>query len=920
MKKTKLFAASIAAMALVGCTSEDYVGVVDNPTGDGIGFGSGVTATTRANSTGSQAAEKLNNNFIVYGFKTNTAESEDQVVFDRYNVNYEAGTANTTESNTADWEYVGLANHDGSINPQTIKYWDFSRDKYVFSAVSGTGITAKKTTTGSTIYDKGWEVEIPAGGDISTLYASDRVVATKDGSPLADGNKVEGKYKETVKLTFRSLITKIRFAMYETVPGYEVHIDKFYYKDASWANTETNFAIDGTFKTANATTSTPLKITYYNKESGIENRPKVSYDDEKVTTAKYGIFGANIQATPAIGTTSASATYDQSDKSYTLILPYESSALSTPADNNLELYVDYTLKSTDGSGETIKVWHASAKVPTNFTQWKPNFAYTYIFKISNNTNGTTDTPPSGDDKDNPETTPDPEKVGLFPITFDAVVITDETDVQETITSVSDPSITTYQEGVVVTANDEYVAGDIYFESLTGSATTSDVSGYHVYEVNNYGSEATTEEVVANWLKNFCVLTEVVVTKSTGSEPTDFIPLSNGTYLKKKANEAAKFTAVAGKTYVIVSGEAKDLDPTASKAQCKVVKVAGTAAAVSYTVGSDATIDAVDGTATITVKQGTVGVLGAVPCFTVTGAAGNTALKITDGANAGEYTVSVDAAAIAAGKANGTYTVSFDGNDVTITVNIANSLTSSVTIVAGNTTGANASLTIGGAAADGDVTDVPDGITIEKTAPGTYKVTAAATVAPGTYTAKIAGVDLTINVDGYTFLDSRTFTLDYTGNADQQTLFLTKNVTEYADVEVSDMTGIDEDVAKIIKADAGIYAVVPMGPGSYTVTYENASAVITVNQFTLTSSAASIAKSTGSAVLTLTKNNGETKTVNASTAKVTVKKGDTVVTTGFSLTSNGQTMKFGNVTTTGTYTFEYTEDAKVVAVATVTVTE
>ena len=888
MKKIKLFAASLAALALAGCTSDEYLGGANDPKSEAIGFGTGMKAVTRANFTGGAAAEKLNNNFVVYGFKTSAAEEADgtgdQKVFDRYNVNYTAGTANTTESNTADWEYVGYANHDGTIDPQTIKYWDYEAKSYVFSAVSGTGITATKTLSGTTKYDKGWTVEIPAGGDISTLYASDR-------KPVAPAD-----YQKQVDLTFRSLVTKIRFAMYETVPGYEVHIDKFYYNDGSWQNTETNFAIDGTFKTANAEAETPLTITYYDDASGIENRPKVTYADGDVTSADYKIFGANIQATPAIGTTSAEATYDQSDKSYTLILPYESSALSTPAENTLELYVDYTLTSTDGSGEEIHVKHASAKVPTNFNQWKPNFAYTYIFKISDNTNGTTGTP--GDPNDPTVDPTDPK--GLFPITFDAVVVTDETDVQETITSVADPSITTYQKGVVVTANDEYVAGDnIYFEN--GAA---DVSGYKVYEVKNFGTEVTTEEVVANYLKNFCVLTEVTTTDASTTDPAG-IPLSNGTYIKKTANQAYFFTPEAGKTYVIC-------DEATPTKHYKVVKVAGTPAAVTYTVGSDATIDAVAGTATITVKQGTVGVLGAAPCFTVTGEAGNKALKITDGAAAGEYTVSVDADAIKAGKANDTYTVSFDGNDVTITVNIAYALdAASVNIVAGNTTGATTTLKIAGAAADGDVTDVPAGITIEKTATGTYKVTAASDKAAGTYTAKIGGKELTIKVDSYKFTSDLVITKALTGSS-TGTLTLQKN-GDATGVAVT-LDGVNTSIATVGSATDGVYTFTAVAGGSFDVTYENAKAKVTVNAYTI-ATPASIKKSTGIANIEV-KCNGTA--INAATASlVETAKPDGAV---YTVSTNGKAIKFSGASKAGAYEFDYKVGTTVVAHVVVTVTE
>jgi hypothetical protein len=107
------------------------------------------------------------------------------------------------------------------------------------------------------------------------------------------------------------------------------------------------------------------------------------------------------------------------------------------------LYVDYELYNSV-SGETIHVYGAKAVVPSIYMKWNPNYAYTYLFKISDNTNGAT-SPTVG--------TP----TGLFPITFDAVVVnTEEGNTQETITTVATPSITTYQNGSAITANDEYV--------------------------------------------------------------------------------------------------------------------------------------------------------------------------------------------------------------------------------------------------------------------------------------------------------------------------------------------------------------------------------------------------------------------------------------------------------------------------------
>lgn len=903
MKKVLYF--SVAALALASCSSDDFLGTSpaeglgSENTNEAIAFGGNTLRPTRAEVGGSEAAEKLHNNFVVYGFKTNAAEaadgSTDQKVFGRYNVNYTPGTANTTESNSANWEYVGYNSLEDQL--QTIKYWDLSAKSYVFSAVSGTGIQATKIDAGATVYDKGWTVTIPAGGSLSDLYASDRVVATKAG----DEDGVTGKYKETVNLTFRALGTKIRFAMYETVPGYSVHIDKFYYDESeittpSWKNTETNFAVTGTFKTANADAETPLTITYYDDASGIENRPKVSYADGDVTTGVYGIFGANIQATTALGTNSAEATYDQSDKSYTMILPFEST-------EGLDLYVDYTLTATDGSGEEIKVYHASAKVPKNFVQWKPNFAYTYLFKISDNTNGTTGDPSDPDDPFNPDDPTDvPEdQEGLFPITFDAVVISDEEDVQETITSVADPSITTYQEGVVVTENDEYVAGDIYFEN--GSL---DVSGYKVYEVSNFGTEATTEEVVANYLNNFCVLTEVE-TKDAFAE-NGGIPLSNGTVIAKTADQAHFFTAEAGKTYVITDGEG----------HYKVVKVAGTKADVTYTASvADAEISAVDGTATITVKQGEVGVLGAAPCFKVTSVDGNKALKIVPGTEDGKYTVSVDQDAIMAGKANDVYTVEFQDQSVEITVDIETALdVTNIAVRAGDASAETVILTLGTGA---EIINDNAGITVVDNGNGTYGVTADQYAVAGIYTVTIAGVELKVYVNNYGFTpEALTITKPMTDNGVGEVSLKNLRLGALAAVQASKLTvsGSGLTIANKTASADGNYTLAASAGGEYEITFLNTAAkcVVTVNEYSI-ATPASIKKSTGIANIEV-KCNGET--INAATASlVETDKPDGAV---YTVTTNGKSLKFSGASVAGAYEFDYKVGEVVVAHVKVTVTE
>ena len=91
MKKYLFLAAS--ALALASCSSDDFIGNngggQQNGTNTAINFNSGTNKVTRATKEGAGAATDLNNNFVVYGYKTikGTPDSY-QTVYDHYNVNW----------------------------------------------------------------------------------------------------------------------------------------------------------------------------------------------------------------------------------------------------------------------------------------------------------------------------------------------------------------------------------------------------------------------------------------------------------------------------------------------------------------------------------------------------------------------------------------------------------------------------------------------------------------------------------------------------------------------------------------------------------------------------------------------------------------------------------------------------------------
>lgn len=462
MKKYLFIAAS--ALALASCSSEDFVGTeggnVENGANQAINFAGETGKTTRAangNKVGAKAAELLGKKFYVLGTKGTlpTNSPTTTKVFDNYQVQWGANTAGTSSDNTNDWKYAGLdfvalnTTIHAKDDKQTIKYWDYSQPQYDFIAYSIGGNTLVTDNT-ATLKDNevlGTTIVTPNEKNLATdgTYASYRLKANTIKALkecyYTDVTTVEkANYKQPVKFTFKNLTARVRVAFYETVPGYSVKDLKFY-SDENTSRTE--LATEDSKKATLYTTGTEdfvsnngeIIVTYPvvgktaldNKTKGY-NKAIVSVNpatDDKTSKLVLGTVNYN---TEFLAKTAKEATMagKETDNYYTAVLPTETKG------KPLTLRMNYTLVSDDGSNEEIKVYGAKAVIPASYTQWQPNFAYTYIFKISDNTNGATST-----DTKTPE--------GLFPITFDAVVADiDNVDFnQETITTVSTPSVTTY---------------------------------------------------------------------------------------------------------------------------------------------------------------------------------------------------------------------------------------------------------------------------------------------------------------------------------------------------------------------------------------------------------------------------------------------------------------------------------------------
>ena len=554
-----------AAIVFAGCSNNEFVGEDSGRTQESangqITFASTLPAATRA-WYGADAAGKLNNKFIVSGFNgdVSTNAIAGTTVFDNYQVQWKENTAGTTASNTADWEYVGVdaAKPSSVTGKQTIKYWNYSAGQYDFIAYS-TG-TAEAVTGDGTIADgkvkvsaitaptndkaAGYTIQ-GAAADLAKCYIADLVTAY---NPEETG-KGKPKFGDRVQFNFRNLATKVRVALYETVPGYSVKDVQFYSDDTDakkdLSNTAATLYPTAPFVTAGTLTVSFPTVGTDNIAKSDYNKAHVAVKEDDGKTESSHSFG-NLNYTTSdddrlkketdknyLGTTLPTASYAGEGDFYQTMLPNE-------AGSTLTLRVNYTLVSNDGSGEEIHVYGAKAIVPAVYAKWKSNYAYTYVFKISDKTNGKT-----GLGDGNPE--------GLFPITFDAMVTDVMNGTQATVTTVATPSITTYQKGHDPKATDEYSAakGDIYVMVDGKNDLGTNGKLYTVTATEGVAiSEATVHDALTigaggsgNASRNGITLTD-----ATSDATITTIPGVDGNDITVTAGTAAKFTPEKDKTY------------------------------------------------------------------------------------------------------------------------------------------------------------------------------------------------------------------------------------------------------------------------------------------------------------------------------------------------------------------------------------
>lgn len=420
------------ALVAGACSSDEIVNPdyqSREPQQAGISFTAAQRNLTRA--TDLQDLKRYN--FGVFGYKSTDATNP---VIDNYLVGYyddvnKLGYMMTTENQTtlgdkaenvdgqsywayeklgsADYTYTGTdgyftssqTQYMSNVANQYLRYWDFAAPTTTFYAYS----PYINSTTPATFNNSTKVMTIPDGS----------LVDGYDDPALfeymwASATVAKDQYGKDVKLAFKRLNAKINIQFWEDIEGYSVQVIDL---------------LAGTHNDVQATPAIQSGTTYsagqYYTKSGFSlnfsssvTAPSISQaSGTTATNTKPLVFEEPVET--AIGESKTDAS----------VSPTTYYAIPKSNSTGFTFHVSFVLTST--TGEQITVKNATVFVPADKCNWTANSAYTYTFKITKNTNGSTD--PSKDssiDPTNPSV--DPTKA-LYPIVFDGANVEDWTPVE-----------------------------------------------------------------------------------------------------------------------------------------------------------------------------------------------------------------------------------------------------------------------------------------------------------------------------------------------------------------------------------------------------------------------------------------------------------------------------------------------------------
>ena len=448
MKKTVFLA--LATVALASCSSDE---LISNSSADEAGSKAPIAfSVEKQNITrAEQSLESTKHyNFGVWAYKVKG--DNNQLVMGNYLVGYSDGNglgyandgattwanaAGTLDDHKSPWFYEKLGtdeyeNTDASKGyiktdsdfmsankNQYLRYWDLAFDNtnfYAYAPYRSTGVTFDYTTKKITV-DQAAQT---AAYDNPTLHEFMYAGATAKNADLKD-----------VTLKFKHLGAQVNLRFYEDVRGYKVQIiDVVPEKDNSGIQatpatksgdtytkadyyTSCGATIDfSTITTPSASVNhTGAKTTQDNLKFVIPGKDNHLTDFKSKRDVNYSIIPEKVST--------GTQTFAESPTVYYPVAQPESSEVG------FTFHVSYKLIAED-NGEEITVKNARVYVPAKsgsdfIAAWQPNTKYTYTFKITENSTGSTD--PTNPNIDEPDVPANPT---VYPIVFDGATIEDYT--------------------------------------------------------------------------------------------------------------------------------------------------------------------------------------------------------------------------------------------------------------------------------------------------------------------------------------------------------------------------------------------------------------------------------------------------------------------------------------------------------------
>ena len=552
----------LACAALTACTNDIDLGTNKEQVetlSNAIGF-----QMAKKNMTTTKATQTLQSqghyNFGVWGYKAVTGAAV-PTIMENYLVGYydatkgygtQTGTTFGDGSNSLDgksyWMYEGMGkdeytgNYAGAaitdayksnIEKQYLRYWDLSSARTTFYAyapyVNSTSAPVKffNSTSGDLTKKT---MSFPEG---SIVMGKDKPA---DQEFMYAVTKVEkSNYKEDVKLEFHRMGARIQIKFWEDIPGYTVKMKNLSTNSVTSPSTLT----EGIYAKPAIAPTTPGGNRYtegkyltktgadivFNNDEATATKPTATVTFKGVTNIAQSCLTFDIP-TEQLGENRNAAKHSAT-KYY--MIPRGATFDPAIADDDdfkktgFIFHVSYELKNNQ-TDETITVTDAKVFVPADQCNWESNKSYTYVFKITKNSNGTTD---KKDPKPEDDLIVDTDNA-LYPIVFDGCTVVD------------------YDEVEVPDSSDGFVITDGTFNYyLTLSASTlSKAAGATPITANAYKTNGTTDT-------SFATTSELKIYDNTGAESSDFdITYGSGTATTTAPKIAAKTTANSGETYTL----------------------------------------------------------------------------------------------------------------------------------------------------------------------------------------------------------------------------------------------------------------------------------------------------------------------------------------------------------------------------------